>query len=100
MAERKSRRQASKKTTKTIAAVAGVSEKRQSAIIIPTKYRCSKKSPRLPKGKLTARKASHIERLANAREAKGLARIVGYSDDPIRKFNDCMFFLTYSALIR
>ena len=100
MAERKSRRKASQKATKAIAAGAGVSKKRQSAIRTPTKYRWSKKSPRLPEGTLTARKASHIERLANAREAKGLARIVGCSDDPIQEFNDCMFFLTFSVLVR
>jgi hypothetical protein len=82
--ERKSRPKASKKATKAIAAAAGVSKQRQSAGRIPSKYRRSKKSPRLLEGTLTARKASHIERLANAREAKGLARIVGYSDDPIQ----------------
>lgn len=100
MSERKSQRKASKKATKAIAADAGVSKNRQSAKRIPTKYRSSKKSPRLPEGKLTALKASHIQRIANATEAKRLIRIVGNSDDPIQKFNDCIFFLTFSTLIR
>ncbi|KAF2785804.1 hypothetical protein K505DRAFT_380674 [Melanomma pulvis-pyrius CBS 109.77] len=88
MAGRKSRRKASQKATKAIAAGAGVSKNRQSAKKIPAKYTRSNKSPRLPEGKLTARKASHIERTANAREAKSLARMVGYSADPIQEFND------------
>ncbi|KAK6197702.1 hypothetical protein LQW54_010664 [Pestalotiopsis sp. IQ-011] len=100
MAERKSRRKASQNATKAIAAMAGISKNRHSATRIPTKFRRSKKSPRLPEGTLTVRKASHGQRLANAAEAKGLARIVGYSDDPIQEFNDCTHLPTFSAIVK
>jgi hypothetical protein len=72
----------------------------QSAKEVPYKCRYSKKTPRLPKGKLSGRKGSHLERLANAREARDIAKIVGCADDPIQRFNDCMFFLPFSALAR
>lgn len=106
MAERKSQREASKKATKAIAAGAIVSKNRQTAKKSPTKYRSSKKSPSLPEGKLTNRKASHIQRIANAAEVNRLTCDVGISNDPIQDFNDCMFFLafstfsTFSTLIR
>ncbi|KAK0612658.1 hypothetical protein B0T17DRAFT_544226 [Bombardia bombarda] len=88
MAVHKSRRNASQKATEAIAAGARVSKNRQSAIKIPARYRGSKKSPRPPEGELTAPKASHIERIANATEARSLARTVGHSDDPIQEFNN------------
>ncbi|EJT79743.1 hypothetical protein GGTG_04827 [Gaeumannomyces tritici R3-111a-1] len=88
MRERNSTRSASKRASKAIATMAGVSKNRQGGRNAPLKCRRSKKTPSLPKGKLSSQQGSHLERIANARAATNNAKTVAFADDPIQRFND------------